>query len=110
MAKKVLYTTVIMTHQDHLAQQHISKKKRLKLLDKIAIVVAFLYPMSGIPQMWEVMNGSTEGVSLLSWVGFMTFSLFFFIYGIVHKIKPIIITNFLWIVIDAVVVISILVR
>lgn len=60
--------------------------------------------------MVEVMNGNIEGVSLVSWIGFIAFSSFFFIYGLVHRIKPIIITNFLWIVIDAAVVITVIVR
>lgn len=99
-----------MSHQTHLVQRHVSRKKRLNLLDKVAVVVAFLYPLSGIPQMVEVMNGNIEGVSLVSWIGFIAFSSFFFIYGLVHRIKPIIITNFLWIVIDAAVVITVIVR
>lgn len=74
------------------------------------MVVACLYPATGVPQMVQVISGPTEGVSLLSWVGFIIFSLFFFIYGILHNIKPIIVTNFLWIIVDSTVVIVVLVR
>jgi hypothetical protein len=99
-----------MSHQNHLVHQHINRKKRLNLFDKTAMVVACIYPATGIPQMVQVISGPSEGVSLVSWMGFIVFSLFFFIYGIVHAIKPIIVTNFLWIIVDSTVVIVVLIR
>lgn len=79
----------------------MSKKKRRTFFDKLTSVAAFIYPLSGLPQAILVSRGSTEGVSLLSWMAFAGFSILFLVYGLMHKIKPIIITNVLWLFIDA---------
>lgn len=99
-----------MSRPSHFFHHHIKSKKKLSAFDKSAIVASFLYPMSGIPQMIDVVNGNVEGVSLLSWVGFLVFSTWFFIYGVVHRITPMIITDFLWIIVDSTIVISLLVH
>lgn len=79
---------------------HLSKKKRKTLLDKIVMVAAYVYPLSGLPQLILVYKGEVSGVSIASWLGFACFSTLFLIYGIMHKIKPMIITNFAWLVLD----------
>ena len=78
------------------------------LIDKIAMVAAFLHPASGLPQLFEVLNGNTAGVSVWSWLCFMGFTALFFVYSLAHKIKPMIITNFLWLIIDTTIIIAIL--
>lgn len=93
-----------MSRQNHLLHFHISKKQRLSWLDKMAVIAAFVYPLSGLPQVIGVLSGNTEGVSISSWLGFVVFSLFFMMYAIAHKIKPMIITNALWLVIDCLVI------
>lgn len=93
-----------MPTQHHSLHIHLSKQKRKDLLDKIVGISAFLYPMSGIPQVVLVFKGETAGVSVLSWLGFMFFSTLFLLYGIVHKIKPLIVTNVLWLIVDGFVV------
>lgn len=69
-------------------------------------MAAFLYPLSGIPQVIEVYNGQVDGVSLLSWLSFIAFSALFLSYGLIHKITPMIITNTLWLGVDGLVVIG----
>lgn len=69
-------------------------------------VAAFVYPMSGLPQVVLVFQGSTDGVSVSSWTMFVGFSLLFLVYGMIHRIKPMVITNFLWILVDMFVVIG----
>lgn len=97
-----------MSSQNHTAHTYLAKKKKLTLFDKIIILAAFLYPLSGLPQVVEVFNGQTEGVSLWSWVGFMGFSGLFLAYGLIHKIPPMIITNILWLAVDGLVIIGLL--
>lgn len=97
-----------MSRQNHLLHFHISKKRQITWLDKAAVVAAFLYPLSGLPQVIEVFKGNSEGVSIFSWLGFLIFAAFFLTYGIVHKITPMIITNALWLVIDGLVVLGVL--
>lgn len=96
-----------MSRHNHLLHFHISKKKKLNYFDKFVVVASFAYPFSGVPQVLEVFNGHIDGVSLASWVGFIFFSLIFFFYGLVHKIKPMIITNALWLLVDGLIVVGI---
>lgn len=97
-----------MSRQNHLVHAHLAKKKQLTLFDKIIILAAFLYPLSGLPQVIEVFNGHTDGVSLWSWLGFIGFSALFLAYGLIHKIAPMIITNILWLAVDSLVIIGLL--
>lgn len=99
-----------MGRQNHLLHVRLSKQRRLSYLDKLAMVVAFLYPLSGVPQVIEVFTNGSEGVSLLSWAGFALFSLLFLLYSVAHRIKPMIITNMLWLIVDSLVVIGIIVQ
>ena len=99
-----------MSRQNYLLHFHISKKRKLSLVDKAAVVAVFLYPLSGIPQVIEVFRGNTGGVSLLAWFGFMLFSFLFLIYGLAYKIKPMIITNILWFIVEGLVVTGILIH
>lgn len=97
-----------MSQHNHSLYFHISKKQQITWLDKIAVVVAFAYPLSALPQALEALKGNVEGVSISSWLSFMLFSMFFIVYGTVHKIKPMIIANVLWFIIDALVVVGVL--
>jgi uncharacterized protein with PQ loop repeat len=98
-----------MSRQNHIVHAHLSKKKRLTSFDKIIILAAFMYPLSGLPQVIEVFNGHADGVSLLSWFGFIGFSALFLTYGLIHKIAPMIITNILWLAVDSLVIVGLIV-
>jgi len=97
-----------MSRQNHLLHFHISKKRKITWLDKTAVAAAFIYPLSGLPQVVGVMKGNVEGVSISSWIGFIAFSAFFMVYALVHKIKPMIITNALWLIVDGLVLVGVL--
>lgn len=93
-----------MSRHSHTFDLRMSKKKRLALIDRVAIVASFMYPLTGVPQVIEVLGGNTAGISLLSWAGFGLFSAFFVLYGVLHKVRPMIITNTIWFVIDMLVI------
>lgn len=97
-----------MSRQHHIVHAHLAKKKPLTLFDKIIILAAFLYPLSGLPQVIEVFEGRAEGVSIWSWAGFMCFSALFLTYGLIHKIAPMIITNILWLAVDGLVIVGLI--
>lgn len=98
-----------MSRQNHIVHAHLSGKKQLTMFDKTIILAAFMYPLSGLPQVIEVFNGHTDGVSLLSWFGFIGFSALFLTYGLIHKIAPMIITNILWLAVDCLVIVGLIV-
>lgn len=77
-------------------------------LDKLVLVVSVAYPLSALPQAIQVYQGNVEGVSVISWLSFMFCATLFFIYGLKNRVFPMIISNFLWIAMDGLVVIGIL--
>lgn len=87
-------------------QVHLSKKKKRTILDKVVAVASYIYPLSGIPQLLLVYKGNVEGVAVTSWIAFACFSGLFLTYGIVHKIKPMIVINFLWLTMDILIVVG----
>lgn len=91
-----------------MIQLHLSKKAELSAIDRIVLAVSVVYPLSGVPQIVKIFTShSAEGVSLMSWLLFTIFAAIFLVYGIAHRLKPVIITNALWLMIDILVVVGI---
>ena len=86
----------------------VKKKPNLSLLDRAVLVASVIYPLSGIPQIVSVFSGKTEGVSITSWLLFMLCASLFLIYGIKHRVLPMVISNIIWVVVDYAVVFGIL--
>ena len=99
-----------MSRPHFALHEHIARKRKTSFFDDIITAAAIIYPMTGVPQIIEVFSGNTAGVSLVSWIGFTLFSALFLIYGIKNKLRPIIITDSLWLVINGLVVVGILVK
>ncbi len=97
---------MVMSRENYNLHKHIEKKKKLTTFDVVVIVASFLYPLSGIPQVIQIFQGTTDGVSVYSWLGFTLFAGIFFAYGIKHKVTPMIIANSIWLVVDGLVVIG----
>lgn len=72
------------------------------------MLASYAYPLTGIPQAVTVIEGNIEGVSVISWASFAIFGALFLSYGIKHKVKPMIIVNLLWLIIDIVIVVAVL--
>lgn len=98
-----------MSRQHPVVHVHLRGKQKLTLFD-IINVAFFAYPLSGLPQVIGVLGGNIEGVSVLSWGGFMLFSSLFFVYGVKHRVIPMIITNGLWVLVDSVTVVAVLIK
>ncbi len=78
-------------------------------IDRAMSVVAVVHPLTALPQVIKIyQTHDVTGVSLLTWLGFMGIGVIFLAYGIIHRIKPFIITQVLWFVIDFLVVIGVL--
>ncbi len=74
-------------------------------LDNIIIWVSVIGPFSTIPQVVEIWLGkNATGVSTTSWLLYIVLAMVWLFYGIVHKVKPIIINSFLWILMEALIV------
>ena len=107
-----------MPHSKGLHHYHLRKRKepfpnsnKLKrFMDKAVIAVGIISFLFTIPQVTKIWVGKdAAGVSLISWVTFTIAAVFWLIYGILHKEKPIIITYAGWIIIDFIIVLGILI-
>lgn len=96
---------------------HIATKKKpiprksthtFTALDRIVLAVSVIYPFSALPQIIAVFSGKTEGVSATSWLVFLVCAMLFLVYGIRRKVPPMIVSNSIWIIMDALVVFGIL--
>jgi len=92
---------------------HIATKKKpipkksshtFTSLDRVVLFVSVLYPFSALPQILAVFSGKTEGVSVLSWMVFLVCAGLFLVYGIKRRVPPMIVSNSIWIVMDALVI------
>lgn len=91
-------------------ENYPSRKKWVKLMDKVIYVIGFFGPLMTIPQLTKIwVEQNAAGVSLLSWSGFVVYSLFWMTYGILHREKPIIFTHGLWAVMQILIVIGVLI-
>jgi len=106
----------------HIAFHHVLKRKKLtkpkkyyrgrgfdleKIMDKLVYIAALFGIVAIIPQLAKIwIDRSVAGVSIITWVGFLFGSLFWMIYGIIHREKPIIVTNGLYVVIQFLIVLG----
>jgi len=96
-----------------LTRKHILPKKiDLKaIMDKSVYIFAFFGIFANIPQLTKIwIDKSIGGVSIITWIGFLFGSLFWLCYGIIHKEKPIIISNGLYVVIQFLIVLGLVVQ
>lgn len=95
-------------HRKHEPYPHPDPLKRF--MDRVIYAVSVAGPILTIPQAWAIWaSRSAEGVSLVTWSSYIFFSFLWLFYGVLHKEKPIIFSNILWIVVNGFVVIEILV-
>ena len=90
-------------HEKHEPYPHPDRLKRF--IDKAIYVIGFLGFVMTIPQVTKIwIYQNPAGVSLISWTSYLIFAVFWLIYGLVHKNKPIIMTFSLYIVMDILIV------
>lgn len=84
-------------------------KKTTTTIDRLMGVAAVLQPMMAIPQIIKIYaSKSATDVSLWTWVLLMSIGMIFFAYAIVHRIRPLIVTQLLWTIIDLIIIVGIL--
>ena len=95
----------------HLGHHHVHVRKRIhthhepyphteplkRFMDKAIYGATTFGIVMTIPQIMEIWVGKdASGVSALSWVSYMLVSIFWLVYGLLHKEKPIIFGNTIW--------------
>ncbi len=99
-----------------LPLKHIQKRKTHKTsknvlhsqLDNLIYIIAFLGPVMTLPQVYDVWIKKSVSVNEITWGSYIVFAAIWLVYGITHKEKPIIISNFLWIFVQSLVVIGVI--
>lgn len=85
-------------------------KKEQKHIDGLMWLVGIASPISGIPQVLIIyMNQSSMNLSFLSWFIWTLMAFVYLLYGIVHRIKPLIFTNVAWLLVYFLVLAGILI-
>lgn len=100
-------------HQDKKKKQKkqsfFSESSFKLFIDKAVYLVAIGAIIGNLPQLLKIWSEkNTQGVSLITWMGFALGSIFWLVYGIVHKEHPIIFTNSILFIIQVLIVIGIL--
>ncbi|MEK6938450.1 MAG: hypothetical protein AABX04_05375 [Nanoarchaeota archaeon] len=92
-------------HVQH--QQYPHSKRPYRILDRMILILSVIFPLTTIPQIYNIwIEHDAAGVSLITWSLFLILSIPFLTYAIVHKIKPYIIMNCLWMIVYALVIIG----
>lgn len=91
--------------------KEIEKADNKKLFERFMLVFATVEPIATIPQIYQVWTTShLHGVSIFTWIFYTLTSAVWLFYGFYSKDKPIIVSGFLWVGTQALVVLGILVH
>jgi uncharacterized protein with PQ loop repeat len=78
------------------------------IMDTLAYVASFLSLFLTLDQVRIVwINHNVSGVSLIAWAGYALSSAVWLAYGYMHKDRVLLITNILWVVMSALIVLGI---
>lgn len=84
-----------------------SSERLIKLVDAIMYVVGIVGPFVSIPQLIEIYGkGNAQGISVITWIGYCVLTALWLLYGLVHREKPIIITQALWLIVNVAIVVG----
>jgi len=97
-------------HQLHrkktIMSLHSSLAKRsVDMLAYIVSILSLLFTVDQVRIIWIEQNAA--GVSFLSWTFYTISALVWFFYGIIHRDRVLIITNFLWVMFSFFIVVGI---
>lgn len=88
-------------HLTHTVEKHI--------LDRTIYIASFAGPMTAMPQIYSIFaSQSAVGVSIWSWILGLGFSFIWIAYALFYKIKPILVAQSLWVMIDIIIIVGIM--
>lgn len=98
-----------MVRHAHI-HKHLAKKHNTLSFDNFIYIFAFTTPLFELPQLIHiVLSKSAENVSLLTWGYLAVSSLVWLIYGIKKRMKPLIVSYILYVVVEFSIAIAIIV-
>ncbi len=104
----------IIKHRKSSFRDRGGKKDRYHLkeiLDSLVYISALFGAILNIPQLARIwIDREISGVSTVTWIGFLLGSSFWLFYGIVHREKPIILANAVYVCIQLMIVVGLFVH
>lgn len=101
------YTTLMVRHGH--AHRHLHQKKRRDMFDYLLYVFMVATPLFELPQAWDIYSNKSAGdVSLPTWAFFAVSNLAWIMYAVRNKLRPLIVTYSLYLVIEVAIVVGIL--
>ncbi|MCA9390418.1 hypothetical protein KC571_03360 [candidate division WWE3 bacterium] len=95
-------------HHHNYASDH-SHGNFNSMFEKLMVIAAIVGPLASLPQGIDIyVTQNSSGVSLLTWILFLVISFLWFVYGLIHKEKLIILTYILYIIFDFFIIVGIL--
>lgn len=94
-------------HQKHEEYPH--PHPGIRFLDRFLIIIAAVGPIVSVPQIIKLYETrAVEGFSIITWILLAVMNIFWIIYGIVHKEKPLVISYSLWFISNSLMVLGII--
>lgn len=88
---------------------HKKAKHKGHLIDLFIYPMALIAPIMTLPQLSEIwVHKNVAGVSVITWGAYALGGALWMIYGLVHKEKPIIVTNFVLLILQSSIVLGVL--
>ena len=78
-------------------------------MDKLIYPVGISGPLMTLPQVWTIWsNQNARGINIFTWGWYVLIGVVWFIYGLIHKEKPIIFVQILWLIVDVLIVLGVI--
>lgn len=88
-------------------EQYPNPDKFKRFMDNAIYGIGIFGPIMTIPQVWTIwIHQNAAGVSTISWIGYLISAMFWFTYGVLHREKPIIFTNIVWVILEIFIIIG----
>lgn len=94
--------------QHHIKHSHKRHARTVVVIDRCMYAIGIIGPIMTTPQLINAYQKHVQGLSLATWGAYTVVSFLWFMYGYLHKEKPIIITNLLYFLMDGGIVLAIL--
>ena len=93
-----------------LLLSHLHKKKKQRVpytsLDYLVYIISFVGPILTIPQIYDVWIRKDFSVNVITWGSYIIIEMIWLYYGIINKVRPIILSNCLWILVNGLVILG----
>ena len=85
----------------------LTKKNSHSFLKYLIYIASFCGPLLTLPHIYYIwLHKSSDGVVVLSWVGYLLIAIIWITYGVTYKNKSVILSSGLWFIVEIIVIIE----